>query len=79
MSEMQNAERIEDNSIMVHQMRSFDPTPTETNVFFGLRQRFATPSIVRQVKPADMTVDASAIDYNPENINITIQRRTTDE
>lgn len=66
MSEMQNAERVEDNSIMVPQLWSFDPTPIETNVSFGIRQRFATPAIVGQVKPSGMTVDVSAIGYNPE-------------
>lgn len=66
MSEIQNAERIEGNSILVSQLWSFDPTPIETNVFFGIRQRFATPAIVRQVKPSGMTVDVSAIGYNPE-------------
>lgn len=66
MSEIQSAERVGDDSMLVPALWNFTPTPIETNVFFGIRQRFATPAIVREVKPSGMNVDIAMIGYNPE-------------
>lgn len=62
-----NAEFVGPNRILVTGSFGFTPTPYDTHLFFGVRERMATPAIMREVRPSGTNrVNLMAIAYNPE-------------
>lgn len=67
LSVIMSAERLSDNKMLVSGSFGFTPTPYHTNLVFGIRERFSTPAIMREVRPSGTNrVNLMAIAYNPE-------------
>lgn len=67
LSVIMSAERLADNKMLVSGSFGFTPTPYHTNLVFGIRERFSTPAIMREVRPSGTNrVNLMAIAYNPE-------------
>lgn len=67
LSAVLNVERVTDTRMQVMGSFGFTPTPYRTHLFFGIRERFATPAIMREVRPSGTDrVNLMAIAYNPE-------------
>lgn len=67
LSAIMSAERLADDKMLVSGSFGFTPTPYHTNLVFGIRERFSTPAIMREVRPSGANrVNLMAIAYNPE-------------
>lgn len=67
LSVVMSAERLADNKMLVSGSFGFTPTAYHTNLVFGVRERFSTPAIMREVRPSGTNrVNLMAIAYNPE-------------
>lgn len=64
MSAVKDAVRIDDYQIGIGSAFSFAIKPHETHLFFGTKQRFANPSIVRDIRPSGDSATISATAYN---------------
>lgn len=67
LSTVLNVERVTDSRMQVMGSFGFTPTPYRTHLFFGIREMFSTPGIMREVRPSGTNkVNLMAIAYNPE-------------
>lgn len=64
MSAVKDAVKIDDYQIGIGSAFSFAIKPHETHLFFGTKQRFANPSIVRDIRTSGDSATISARAYN---------------
>lgn len=65
MTKEKAATRVDDYTLSVPDAWDITPSPYETVIYFGVRQRFVNTGIVRSVVPNGMQVTISAVGYNP--------------